>query len=200
MRRIQRFSVLVALAASTLLVFIASAGANVGVGITAAPITLTKPAEQGQTYKLPGVYVVNTGSETGAIHVSIASLEKTKHLPIPAAWVTFHPSTVTLAAKKGTVIPITLAIPGNAKLGDYQSDIEASATSPGNKAGTGTRVGAAAATRFVFTVAKAQPKSFHVPSWVWLVLAAVVVIALLVWLVRASGLRLSVEKRDRGDK
>jgi hypothetical protein len=179
--------------------FVASAGANVGVGITAAPITLGKPAETGETYHLPGVYVVNTGSETGSIHVSIANLEKTKHLPIPTGWVTFHPSTVTLASKKGTVIPITLAVPDNAKLGTYQSDIEAAATSSGNKAGTGTRVGAAAATRLTFVVAKAKPKPFHIPTWVWIALAAVVVILLLVWLIKASGLRLHVERRDKDE-
>jgi len=177
-----------------------SAGANVGVGITAAPITPGNPVAQGQTVHLPGAYVENTGTASGSIHVSIANLEKTKKLPIPASWVTFHPSTVTLAPKKGTVIPITLAVPHDAKLGDYQSDIEASAVSSGTASGTGTHVGAAAATRFLFTVTKAKPAPFHVPSWVWIGLGTLAVIGLLVWLIKASGVRLSVERRDSSDK
>ncbi|HVN51521.1 MAG TPA: hypothetical protein VMT43_08820 [Acidimicrobiales bacterium] len=198
MRRLTNVAIGAAIAVLALAAFAAGAGANVGVGITAAPITLAKPAEQGQTYKLPGVYVVNTGSQSGAIHVSLASLEKTKKLPIPASWVTFHPSTVTLGPKKGTVIPITLAVPSGAEVGDYQSDIEASAVSSGTASGTGTHVGAAAATRFLFTVTKAKPAQFHVPSWVWIALAVVVIVGLLVWLIKASGVRLSVERRDKG--
>ena len=116
MRRLRSAALVVGLVLVAVVCLAAAASANVGVGITAAPITLGRPAEQGQTYHLPGVYVVNTGSETGSIRVSIASLEKTRKLPIPAAWVTFHPATVTLAPKKGTVIPITLAVPRNAKL------------------------------------------------------------------------------------
>jgi hypothetical protein len=171
------------------------AGADVGVGITARTITLTEPVPAGGTAKSTGVYVVNTGSETGGIHLRVADLEHTKHHAVPASWVTFTPSTVTLGSKKGTVIPFTVSVPHDAALGAYQTDLVATGTPAGAKGGTGTQVGAAAATRFTFTVvAPRSSGGLHIPTWVWIALGAIVVVALLVWLVRASGLRLHVER------
>lgn len=171
------------------------ASANVGVGITAATVTLAKPAVAGQSVKAPGVYVVNTGTQAGAVHLKVADMEHTEHHVVPPSWVTFHPTSVNLAPKQGTVVPFTVSVPKGATVGAYQSDLVATATSAGAAAGTGTQVGAAAATRLTFTVVAAPASSgLHVPTWVWIALGAVVLIGLIVWVVRASGVRLHVER------
>ena len=171
------------------------AGADVGVGITARTINLSQPVPAGQMAKSTGVYVVNTGSQTGSIHTRVADLEHTKRHAVPASWVTFTPSTVTLAAKKGTVIPFTVTVPHDAIRGDYQTDLVATGTSADTNSGTGSQVGAAAATRFTFTVV--APKSSdgpNIPTSVWIAVGAMVVAALLALAVKASGLRLHVER------
>ncbi len=176
------------------------AAADVGVGITARTITLPHPVPAGRTAKATGVYVVNTGSDTGAVHLRVADLEHTRHHPIPSSWVTFTPSTVTLGPKKGTVVPFTVTVPHGAALGAYQSDLVATGTSAGAKAGNGTQVGAAAATRFTFAVVASKSSSgLHLPSWVWIAVAATVAAALLFLLIRASGLRLHVERSRPND-
>ncbi len=171
------------------------ASANVGVGITAATITLAKPVAAGTTAKAPGVYVVNTGTQGGVVHLKVSDMEHTKHHVVPASWVRFDPSSVNLDPKKGTVVPFTVSVPKEAATGAYQSDLVATATSAGQATGTGTQVGAAAATRLTFTVVPAPASSDpHIPTWVWIALGAVVLIGLVVWAVRASGVRLHVER------
>ena len=126
----------------------------------------------------------------------MADLEHTRHHPIPPGWVTLHPSTVTLVSKKGTVSRLTVVVPHDAVAGSYQSDLVASASSTAATSGSGTQVGAAAATPLTFTVVPPKPSSgVHIPSWVWIALVALVVLALTVWAVRASGISLSVERR-----
>jgi hypothetical protein len=170
------------------------AGATSGVGVGASPIVLAHPAYRSQRYALTPLYVINTGSESGAFRVRVQRLAGAAGgRVVPAGWVQFgHPS-FTLAPRQATLVKLELVIPADAPAGAYTSDLIASTVT--RQAGA-VGLGASAATKLEFSVVPGSPSSGpEVPAWVWIALGAVVVVGLGVFAVRRSGLRIQVQRR-----
>ncbi len=149
--------------------------AGAGAGVQASPIVLTTPAYPGQTYALPGLYVVNTGDEPSRYVARVEHLASATGLDVPAAWVSFGRNDVPLAPGQWTILPLSLTVPPNAAIGRYGSDLIVATT--GGTAQGGTIVGAAAATGLMFSVA--PPATGIDPAWLVAVLVAVGGVALL---------------------
>jgi len=168
--------------------------ASLGTGVGASPITLARPAEPGKTYQLPSLYVVNTGTEASYYGVRAERISQGSQRPIPPAWVTFAKNHFQLQPQQGIQVPLILTVPGDARPGDYMTNLVAG-TMPANQT-SGVALGAAAATQLVFTVA--EPTGFQFPwPWAWWVWA-LMGFGLLVGaglLLYARGFRLEVERR-----
>jgi len=141
-----------------LLAFPAAAAASIGVGIQVGPVRLAGIAHAGQTYDLPPVYVVNTGTEPETVRLDVQRLSKGKGRDVPKAWFQPGQTDVHLDAKQSATIPVQLVVPADAKLGPYFSDVVAHG-SASIEAGQ-TTLGVAAATKLQFTVGKAVPAGF----------------------------------------
>lgn len=179
------------LAVSMTLSLPAAAGASLGTGVGASPITLARPAMPGHAYELPGLYVLNTGTERSRYHVRVERLSQGKERTLPAGWVVLARNDFLLGPGRSATIPFTIMIPQNARSGAYLSDLVASTSSP-RRAG-GTALGAAAATKVGLNVGNA-PES--VP-WGTIGLAILALLAVLggSYGVHRSGLRLKLERR-----
>ena len=66
-----------------LLAFPAAAAASIGVGIQVGPVRLAGIAHAGQTYDLPPVYVVNTGTEPETVRLDVQRLSKGTGRDVP---------------------------------------------------------------------------------------------------------------------
>jgi hypothetical protein len=181
-----------------LLAFPAAAAASIGVGIQVGPVRLAGIAHAGQTYDLPPVYVVNTGTEPETVRLDVQRLSKGTGRDVPKAWFKPGQTDVHLDARQSATIPVQLVVPADAKLGPYFSDVVAHG-SASIEAGQAT-LGVAAATKLQFTVGKAVPAGFwsRLPSpLAW----AGVVIVLAgggILLARRSGFRLRLERTPGG--
>jgi hypothetical protein len=180
-----------------LLAFPAAAAASIGVGIQVGPVRLAGIAHAGQTYDLPPVYVVNTGTEPETVRLDVQRLSKGKGRDVPKAWFKPGQTDVHLDAKQSATIPVQLVVPADAKPGPYFSDVVAHG-SASIEAGQAT-LGVAAATKLQFTVGKAVPAGFWsrlAPPLVW---AGIIVLAGAgILLARRSGFRLRLERTPGG--
>src|SRR5690348_9021901 len=86
------------------------AGASVGTGVGADPIVLSETAHAGQSYTLPALYLVNTGTETSQYAVRVARLEQGKQRNVPASWIVVPTRPISLAPKEATNVPLTLDV------------------------------------------------------------------------------------------
>jgi len=136
-----------------------TAGANsIGVGIQVGPVRLAGIAHAGQTYDLPPVYVVNTGTEPETVRLDVQRLSKGEGRDVPKSWFKPGQTDVHLDARQSATIPVQLVVPADAKPGPYFSDVVAHG-SASIEAGAAS-LGVAAATKLQFTVGKAVPAGF----------------------------------------
>lgn len=164
-----------------------------GVGIQAPPVEATAPIEPGATVHLGSVYVVNTGSDRATVEVHVeAAIAPGSGRTVPGEWVSFGSNDVALGPNADAWIPVTLSIPAGAARGRYAGRIVAGTTAPAGTGGTGSSLGAAAATELLFTVGSTGSGGFPVPPWwVWAAAGGIGLVAL----VKRSGVRLRVERR-----
>lgn len=134
-----------------------AAPADIGVGITAEPITLGHSVAVGGSYAMGPVTVVNTGTEAGTIALRLAERPDGHDLPVPKAWITFDRDEIRLDAGDREAVAITLAVPDDAPAGEYRSLLFASLTKQGAAGANG--IGAEAATEIAFTVGDQEPMS-----------------------------------------
>ena len=188
---IVRIRTVIWLTAAAALALPGSAGASLGTGVGASPIALAHIAMPGHAYRLPGLYVVNTGTQRSRYHVRVQRLSAGEERTLPGGWVTLERNDFVLAPGRAAVVPFTIRIPDNASAGAYLSDLIASTSSP-RRAG-GTTLGAAAATKLGLDVGNA-PGSI---PWgtIGLVLAAAVVFVTGGYGIRRSGLHVRLERR-----
>lgn len=168
--------------------------ADVGAGVGAAPVVLTQPARPGNTYRLPGLYVVNTGSEPGTYAVRVQRLgDGGGPRSVPSSWVSVERQDIRLAGSEGTVVPLRLRIPADAAPGEYETDLVAGTVTTG---GPGAALGASAATKLAFRVvggSSSWPPSL--PGWAYVAIASVVVLGAGVTAWRRSGFAIRFERR-----
>lgn len=134
--------------------------ASVGTGVQSGPVVLAKAAKPGRTYKLPGVYVTNTGTLRTRYRFSIQRLppKDPRKRTAPARWVAFRHRSMVLDPGQGKVMPMTLKVPKGARAAKYASDVVVTSVPRGSAFG-GTSVGVASATALEFTVAAAKRKA-----------------------------------------
>jgi hypothetical protein len=173
----------------------AAAEASIGVGIQAGPVSLGKAGHPGGTYRLPAVYVVNTGSQDESVTLKIQRISPGRGLTVPPAWIHVGEGPVRLGHNQSAQIPLQLSIPADAKPGRYFSDVVAHGSST-LSAGE-ANLGVAAATGLDFTIAPgvvSQPW-FHVPGWWLQALGGLIVVAAGIFFFRVSGFRIRVERK-----
>lgn len=188
-------SLAVPVALVVLATFAQSAAASVGVGVQVGPVRLGSVAHRGESYSLPPVYVVNTGTQAETISVRVQRLSHGPGLIVPPSWISVTGPAVQLGPGKSARIPLELAVPGHAQPGGYRSDVVVTG-SPAGAART-AHIGAAAATRLEFSVSSA-PAQLHpgfFSSWMWWVITGLLVAATITLGARRFGLRISVERK-----
>ena len=181
-----------------LLAFPAAAAASIGVGIQVGPVRLAGIAHAGQTYDLPPVYVVNTGTEPETVRLEVQRPSHGTGRDVPESWFKPGQTDVHLDPKQSATIPVQLVVPADAKPGPYFSDVVAHG-SASIKAGQAT-LGVAAATKLKFTVGKAVPAGFWsgLPSPLAWAGGIIVLAGGGFLLARRAGFRLRLERTPGG--
>jgi len=142
--------ILISLAA---LLTAAGASAGVGVGVNLGKINIDKALIPGGIYNLPSIGVINTGDEASDYGLAITFLQDQPELRPAPEWFSFNPSQFSLEPGESKPVAVQLALPVKTEPGDYFAFLEAH---PIVKAGPGTTIGVAAATKVNFTVAPAN--------------------------------------------
>jgi hypothetical protein len=168
--------------------------ASVGAGVGASPIVLTSVARPGHTYRLPSLYVINTGTVASVYRVRVDRLTPGPELAVPPDWIHFDLNDFLLEPRQTASVPITLNVPANAAPGSYVSDLVAG-TVPERAPGSTTAVGAQAATKLMFHVGSGASFPWPGPWWAYGLAVLVVLSAAAVFIQRRLGLRFNVERR-----
>ena len=180
--------------ALALLAWPAASYASVGVGVQAGPVRLDGIAHPGAQYALPPVYVVNTGTETESVSISIERISAGTGRTVPPGWISASSAPVRLSHAQSARIPLQLTVPRTAAPGRYFSDIVA--TGSASLSAGGAQLGVAAATNLEFTVAPGPASAgwFRVPGWLLPYILGVLVVAAAAVGLRRSGVRIRVER------
>jgi len=162
--------------------------AGIGVGVNLGKIEIDEPIKPGGIYNFPSIGVINTGSEPADYELAITYHQDQPEIRPLQEWFSFSPSSFRLEPGESQNVAVKLTLPTNTKPGDYFAYLEAH---PVIKAGPGTTIGVAAATKTYFSVAPAnifQAISYRISSfltvyapWTYVVLivvAGAVIIAL----------------------
>ena len=154
--------------------------AGVGVGVNLGKIKIDQPLKPGGIYSFPSVGVINTGDTPGEYELATTYHQDQPQLRPSQEWFSFSPAQFHLEPGGSQSVAIKLSLPVKTKPGDYFAYLEAH---PIIKAGPGTTIGVAAATKTYFTVVPAniwQAIYYKVSSffamyapWTYVVLAVV---------------------------
>ena len=192
LRRLLAAPLAVPVALVALAGFTQTSDASVGVGVQASPVRLGGMAHRGDRFALP-LDVVNTGTEAEAVSMRVERLSPGPGWAVPPSWIQFPGSAVQIAPGKAARVSLELVIPAGARPGEYLSDIVVSGSATG-QAGTGN-FGVAAATKLEFSVSSAPAQgASSFPVWMWWAIAGLLLLAVTVFGVRRSGLRIRVER------
>jgi hypothetical protein len=182
--------------------------ASIGVGVQADPVRLASVARPGGSYPLPSLYVVNTGTEAESLSIQVKRLSAGPGQPIPASWIQIGNVSGNVGPGQQVLISLELVAPADAKPGRYRSDIVVtgaaadSTSASGMNGSSGVRFGVAAATALQFSIgpAPAQQGWFGLPVWKWWLTGILALLAVVIVVVRRTGLRIRVETNTRGDR
>lgn len=192
LRRLLAAPLAVPVALVALASFTQTSDASVGVGVQVSPVRLGSMAHRGESYAL-SVDVVNTGTEAEAVSMRVERLSRGSARAVPPSWIQFAGGAVQIAPGKAARVSLELVVPGQARPGEYLSDIVASGAAAG-QAGTGN-LGVAAATKLEFSVSSAPAQAASsFPVWMWWALAGLLLLTVTAFGVRSSGLRIRVER------
>jgi hypothetical protein len=197
--RIPRISL--ALAAS-FLVALSAAGAgrtsigggqkSIGAGVGANPLRLSAVAHPGHTYRMPSLYVVNTGDRVSTYAVQVRRVGDPLGHDVPATWIHLARMRLRLRPHASAVIPVRLIVPRDAAGGNYATDLVVGTST--RRPRQGTALGAAAAAQLGFSVGAPGGFSWNSP-WLIYLLLALFGLAVIVSVARRFGLRIEVERR-----
>jgi len=156
--------------------------ARIGVGVNLGKIEIDEPLKPGGIYNFPSIGVINTGDEPGEYELDVTYHQDQPQLRPSKEWFSFNPSPFHLEPGQSQSVAVKLTLPVKTKPGDYFAYLEAH---PIIKAGPGTTIGVAAATKTYFKVVPAniwQAITHRISSfftmyapWTYVVLAVVVV-------------------------
>jgi hypothetical protein len=180
--------------ALALLAWPAVSYASVGVGVQAGPVRLDGVAHPGGQYALAPVYVVNTGTETESVSISVERISPGTGRTVPPGWISVASTPVHLSHAQSARIPLQLTVPRTAAPGRYFSDVVAKGSA--SVVAGGAELGVAAATSLEFTVAPGTASAgwFSVPGWLLPYVLGVLIVAAAAVAVRRSGVRIRVER------
>ncbi len=177
-----------------------AAHASIGVGVQADPVRLAVTAHPGGSYAFPSLFVVNTGTQAEAISVQVEHLSNGPGQAIPASWIRVGSVSGQLQPRQQVLVPLELSTPGDAKPGSYRSDIVV--TGSGGAAAGGVRFGAAAATELEFSITPGAASAgwLGLPAWKWWLSGILALLALVIFGVRRTGLRIRIETKSSGGR
>ncbi|KKU85817.1 MAG: hypothetical protein A2667_00665 [Candidatus Wildermuthbacteria bacterium RIFCSPHIGHO2_01_FULL_47_27] len=138
---------------TTFLILPLAVSAGVGVGVNLGKIEIDEPLKPGGIYNFPSIGVLNTGDEPGEYELAVTYHQDQPELRPPQEWFSFSPSSFHLEPGASQSVAVKLSLPMKVKPGDYFAYLEAH---PIIKAGPGTTIGVAAATKTYFTVIPAN--------------------------------------------
>lgn len=154
--------------------------AGVGVGVNLGKIEIDEPLKPGGIYNFPSIGVINTGDTAGEYELAITYHQDQPQLRPAQEWFSFSPAKFHLEPGQSQSVAVKLSLPVKTKPGDYFAYLEAH---PIIKAGPGTTIGVAAATKTYFSVIPAniwqaiyyKTTSFFAiyAPWTYIVLAVV---------------------------
>ena len=127
--------------------------AGIGVGVNLGKIEIDEPLKPGGIYNFPSIGVINTGDEPGDYELEITYHQDQPQLRPAQEWFSFNPSSFHLEPGQSQSVAIKLNLPVKTKPGDYFAYLEAH---PVIKAGPGTTIGVAAATKTYFSIVPAN--------------------------------------------
>ena len=127
--------------------------ASVGVGVNLGKIEIDEPLKPGGIYNFPSIGVINTGNEPGEYELAITYHQDQPQIRPAQEWFSFSPSGFHLEPGQSQSVVVKLSLPVKTKPGDYFAYLEAH---PIIKAGPGTTIGVAAATKTYFSVIPAN--------------------------------------------
>ena len=127
--------------------------AGIGVGVNLGKIEIDEPLKPGGIYNFPSIGVINTGDEPGDYELEITYHQDQPQLRPAQEWFSFNPSSFHLEPGQSQSVAIKLSLPVKTRPGDYFAYLEAH---PVIKAGPGTTIGVAAATKTYFSVVPAN--------------------------------------------
>jgi hypothetical protein len=181
----------VAAAVLALLAVPTGAQGSIGTGVGTNPLQLSSQAEPGHRYRLPSLYVVNTGSQGSDYLVRVERLGDKPGRDVPAAWIRFARTRVRLAPHKSALIRVILVVPSGAAHGTYRSNVVVGTSTPG--LARGAALGAAAATEVIFRVGGPGAYLWS-SSWLLYSVAGLIAVGLLRSFVRRLGLQVRIER------
>jgi len=176
--------------------------AGVGVGVNLGKIEIDEPLKPGGIYNFPSLGVINTGDEAGDYELEVTYHQDQPELRPAQEWFSFSPSSFHLEPGQSQSVAIKLTLPVKTKPGDYFAYLEAH---PIIKAGPGTTIGVAAATKTYFSVMPAniwQAIIWRVSSfftmyapWTYVILAVVVAAIIIAIFKRFFAFQIGIRKK-----
>lgn len=138
------------------------AAANQGVSVNLGSIRIDEPLARGHDYRLPEMVVSNPGTSTSTYVMEVRAVKDQANLPLEEDWFSMNPERFQLDAGASRAVSIALHVPEDAPTGTYGGLVAASIV----PATQGASVGAAAAAKLTFEVAR--PASILSPLASWL--------------------------------
>jgi hypothetical protein len=142
--------------------------------------------------------VINTGSESESVTIRIERISPGVGRTVPPSWIGVSGQPVSLSGNQSARIPLQLTVPANARPGPYFSDVVvhgSAAISAGS-----ANLAVAAATKLEFRVVPGVVSGswLGLPGWLLPAVAGLVVLAIVVVVVRRSGVRIRIERTPAG--
>jgi len=175
---------------------------GVGVGVNLGKIQIDEPLKPGGIYNFPSIGVINTGDTAGEYELAVTYHQNQPQLRPAQEWFSFTPSSFHLEPGGSQNVAIKLSLPMKMKPGDYFCYLEAH---PIIKAGPGTTIGVAAATKTYFSVVPAnlwQAIIWRISSfwtmyapWTYVVLAVVLAAIIIIIFRKFFAFQIGIRKK-----
>jgi hypothetical protein len=139
----------------------APATADQGVSIDLGSVALDEPLVQGTIYRLPEMTVSNPGDESATYLMEVRAVTGQTNIPLDMSWFSFDPERFDLGPDASQVVTISVKVPEGAAPGAYSGLVAVNVAA----APEGVSVGAAAAAKLSFEVAKPDTVFSPIAEW-----------------------------------